>query len=563
MMTKMKLFLTGALLAAPTAMLAQGLDPASLLKPPINSWPTYSGDYSGRRFSTLTQVNQNNVKDLALQWVGHLTGGAGNAGGGGRGAAAGPPTYIGGEVAEPVPLGGPNAGTRVVGAILQVNGILYMSAPDNAWAMDARDGTVLWHYFWKTKGGDHIGNRGMAMSGDSVYVETPDSYLVCLDAKTGKERWHKEIASFNDQYFSTMAPVLIGNHLLVGTGNNLDEPGFLQSFDPETGELQWKHYTVPMKKGDPGLDTWPNLDAASHGGATTWTVGSYDPDTHFYVLGTGNPTPAYTPQVRAGDNLFTCTLMAINVDNGQMAWYYQTSPHDTHDWDSAQTPVFVDGEFNGKPRKLVLQATRNGYFFVLDRVTGEHLLTAKFGESANWSKPLNKNGQPYPDPAKDSTVPGALVSPSNGGNTNWPPPAYSPQTGLFYVPEHDTYSIYYLTETDPRGAMGLGGKEEDAVGNTRNSIDAIDYKTGKIVWRHVFPGESGQGGGSGLLVTAGGLLFGGDAGGNFVAYDPMNGKALWHSHIGTVANAPETYMLDGRQYVLVSTGDTVYAFSLN
>jgi len=564
MTKKAKLFFTIAMCAIPVALLGQGLDPASLLKPATNSWPTYSGDYSGRRYSTLTQLNQTTVKNLALQWVGHLTGGAGNAAaGGGRGAAAGPPTYVGGEVAEPVPLGGPNAGTRVVGAILQVNGILYMSAPDNAWAMNAHDGTVLWHYFWKTKGGDHIGNRGMAMSHDSVFFETPDSYLVSLDAKTGKERWHKEIASFNDQYFATMAPVLIGNHLIVGTGNNLDAPGFLQSFDPETGELQWKHYTVPMKKGDPGLETWPSLDAASHGGATTWTVGSYDPDTHFYILGTGNPTPAYTPQSRAGDNLFACTLMAINVDTGQMAWYYQTSPHDTHDWDSAETPVLVDGEFNGKPRKLVLQATRNGYFFVLDRVTGEHLLTSKFGESANWSKPLNKNGQPYPDPAKDSTVPGSLVSPNNGGITNWPPPAYSPQTGLFYVPEHDTYSIYYLTETDPRGAMGLGGKEEDAVGTTRNSIDAIDYKTGKIVWRHVFPGESGQGGGAGLLVTAGGLLFGGDTGGNFVAYDPANGKALWHSHIGTVTNAPETYLLDGRQYVLVSTGDTIYAFSLN
>ena len=564
MTKKAKLFFTIAVCAIPVALLGQGLDPASLLKPATNSWPTYSGDYSGRRYSTLTQLNQTTVKNLALQWVGHLTGGAGNAGaGGGRGAAAGPPTYVGGEVADPVPLGGPNAGTRVVGAILQVNGILYMSAPDNAWAMNAHDGTVLWHYFWKTKGGDHIGNRGMAMSHDSVFFETPDSYLVSLDAKTGKERWHKEIASFNDQYFATMAPVLIGNHLIVGTGNNLDAPGFLQSFDPETGELQWKHYTVPMKKGDAGLETWPSLDAASHGGATTWTVGSYDPDTHFYILGTGNPTPAYTPQSRAGDNLFACTLMAINVDTGQMAWYYQTSPHDTHDWDSAETPVLVDGVFNGKSRKLVLQATRNGYFFVLDRVTGEHLLTSKFGESANWSKPLNKNGQPYPDPAKDSTVPGSLVSPNNGGITNWPPPAYSPQTGLFYVPEHDTYSIYYLTETDPRGAMGLGGKEEDAVGTTRNSIDAIDYKTGKIVWRHVFPGESGQGGAAGLLVTAGGLLFGGDTGGNFVAYDPANGKALWHSHIGTVTNAPETYLLDGRQYVLVSTGDTIYAFSLN
>ena len=289
--------------------------------------------------------------------------------------------------------------------------------------------------------------------------------------------------------------------------------------------------------------------------------GAYDPDTHLYIFGTGNPTPAYTPQSRAGDNLFACTLIAVDVETGKMAWYYQTSPHDTHDWDSAQTPVLVDGEFNGKPRKLVLQATRNGYFFVLDRVTGEHLLTSKFGASANWSKPLNKNGQPFPDPAKDSTIPGSLVSPSNGGVTNWPPPAYSPQTGFFYVPEHDTYSVYYLTETDPRGAMGLGGKEEDSVGTTGNSIDAIDYKTGKIAWKHTFSGDGG--GGTGLLATAGGLVFGGDTGGYLAAYDAATGKSLWHSRIGGATNAPETYMLDGRQYVLAAAGDTIYAFVLN
>ena len=546
--------------------LAQSLDPAELSKPATTSWLTYSGDFTSRRYSTLNQINRQTLNRLSLAWVGRLVGGAPVAGAAaGRGAAAGPPTFVGGEVPEPVPLGGPNAGTRVVGAILQANGILYMAAPDNAWAMDARDGSVVWHYFWKTKGGDHIGNRGMAIEGNTVFFETPDDYLVALDAHTGKERWHKEIAAFTDQYFSTMAPVLIGNHLLVGTGNNLDEPGFLQSFDPETGEVQWKHYTIPMQKGDPGLETWPNLDAAKHGGAMPWTVGSYDVDTHLYIFGTGNPTPAYTSGNRSGDNLYTCTLMAVNVDTGKMVWYYQTSPHDTHDWDSTQTPVLVDGDFGGKPRKLVLQATRNGYFFVLDRVTGEHLLTSKFGESANWSKPLNKNGQPYSDPAKDATVPGSLVSPQNGGSTNWPPPAYSPQTGLFYLPEHDTYAVYYLTETDPRGSMGLGGKEEDAVGVTGNSIEAVDYKTGKIAWKHVFPGpaSAAQGGGTGLLVTATGLLFGGDAGGNFVAYDAANGNPLWHSHIGTVANAPETYLLDGRQYLLVSTGDTIYAFAVS
>jgi alcohol dehydrogenase (cytochrome c) len=558
-MRRAKFFLAAAfgiaLGTVPTALVAQKLDPASFMKPPTDSWPTYSGDFSGQRYSPLTQVNRNTVKALSLAWTSHIAAGAAGPGG--------VPTIVGGEAAEPVPVVGPNGGARIVGSILQVNGILYMSSPDNAWAMDARDGTVLWHYFWKTRGGDHIGNRGMAVYGDWVFFETPDNYLVSLDARTGKERWHKEISSFAEQYFSTMAPVLIANHLLIGTANNLDSPGFLQSVDPETGEVQWKHYTVPMEKGDPGLDTWPSLDAARHGGAQVWTVGAYDPDTHLYIFGTGNPTPAYTPQSRAGDNLFACTLIAVDVETGKMAWYYQTSPHDTHDWDSAQTPVLVDGEFNGKPRKLVLQATRNGYFFVLDRVTGEHLLTSKFGASANWSKPLNKNGQPFPDPAKDSTIPGSLVSPSNGGVTNWPPPAYSPQTGLLYVPEHDTYSVYYLTETDPRGAMGLGGKEEDSVGTTGNSIDAIDYKTGKIAWKHTFSGDGGGGGGTGLLATAGGLVFGGDTGGYLAAYDAATGKSLWHSRIGGASNAPETYLLDGRQYLLAAAGDTIYAFVLN
>jgi len=559
-----KLLLAIVLCAAPAVILAEGLDPASLLKPATDSWPSYSGDYTGRRYSTLNAVNRSTVKNLSLSWITHLAAGPGNAGGGGFGfgaAPAGPPTIIGGEAAEAVATAG--GAPRIGGVILQVNGILYISAPDNAWAMDARDGSVLWHYYWKTKGGTHIGNRGMAMYGNWLFFETPDDYLISLDAKTGKERWHKVISDFTQQYFSTMAPLVIGNHLLVGTGDDLDSPGFLQSFDPETGEVQWKHYTVPMEKGDPGLDTWPNLDAARHGGAQVWTVGAYDPDTKLYMFGTGNPTPAYTPQTRLGDNLFTCTLMAVNIDTGKMAWYYQTSPHDTHDWDSTQTPILVDGEFGGKPRKLVLQATRNGYFFVLDRVTGEHLLTSKFGDSANWSKPLNAKGQPYPDPKKDSTVPGSLVSPSNGGVTNWPPPAYSPQTGYFYVPEHATYSMYYLTETDPRGAMGLGGKEEDGVGSLGSSIDAIDYKTGKVVWRHTFPGEAG-GGGSGLLATAGGLVFGGDAGGNLIALDALSGKALWHARIGGVSNAPETYMLDGHQWLLVAGSDGgIYGFVLN
>jgi len=555
----MKLLFLATALALPA--IAQPLDPAVLLKPLGDSWPTYSGDYSGKRYSALKQVDQTNVKNLTLAWVSRVTAGAPAQGGGGRGGGGAVPTIVGGEGSD-AGTGGFGNGANIRASILQINGILYLSTPDNAWAVDARDGRQMWHYFWKTKGGTHIGNRGLAMWGNWLYMETPDDYLICLDAKTGKERWHKEIANFNQQYFSTMAPIVVGNHILTGTGNDLDEPGYMQALDPETGAVQWTFYTVPMKKGDPGLDTWGSLDGARHGAGNIWIPGSYDPETHLYIVGTGNPSPAYTnPPSRAGDDLYTCSIVAIDVETGKMAWYYQLNPHDTHDWDSTETPILVDGMFKGKPRKMALHADRNGYFYVVDRLTGEHLVTSKFSPSANWAKGINEKGQPVRDIAKDSTVPGSLVSPNNGGATNWPPPAYSPDSGLFYVTTAETYSEYYLTETDPRGAMGLGGKEEDGIASLGGFVTAIDYKTGKVAWQHRYPGVGG-GLGNGMLTTAGKLLFTGDSGGNLVCYDVSTGKILWHTRVNGVSNAPETYLLDGHQYILVAAGDTLYSFTL-
>jgi alcohol dehydrogenase (cytochrome c) len=226
--------------------------------------------------------------------------------------------------------------------------------------------------------------------------------------------------------------------------------------------------------------------------------------------------------------------------------------------------VLVDGEFRGSgPRKLVLTASRNGYYFTLDRRTGEHLVTSVISDTVNWAKGLNERGQPVRNPVKDHHIGGALVSSANGGATNWPPPAYSPDTGLFYVPVAETYAMYYLSETDPRGAMGLGGKDEISVGSMGNYLSAIDYKTGKAVWKHKFrTGSLAPRAAPGLLTTAGKLLFGGDVSGNFIAFDPANGKPLWHTQIGQVSNAPETYMVDGRQHILVAAGDTLYAFKL-
>jgi alcohol dehydrogenase (cytochrome c) len=557
-MTLRRSLVVAVLALAPVGLAGQGkgIDPSQFLKPLADSWPTYSGDYTGRRFSALAAVNRLTVTHLTLAWVAALRPGAGGGGFGG-GFAGGSAAIVGGE-GPGDPSGA--SGSGIKGTPLMVDGTLYVTTPDNVWAMDARDGRELWHYYWKTRGGTHIANRGAGIWNDYLYVETPDNYLVSLEARTGKERWHVEIASFAEQYFSTSAPIVVGNHVIVGVGDDLDTPGFLQSFDPETGALQWKFYTVPMNPGDPGIETWPSLDAARHGGGMPWLPGAYDPDTKLYIFGTGNPIPAYTVGRGEGDNLFTCSLIAVNVETGKMAWYFQTSPHDMHDWDSAQTPILIDGVVSGRRRKLVSTAARNGYFFTVDRVTGENLVSSKYGLATNWVKSIADNGSLRRDSGKDATVPGSLVSPTAGGTVNWEPPAYSPQTGLFYVSERNTYSIFYLTDPDPRGSMGLGGKEEVTVGNAGNFLTAIDYKTGRIVWRHRYP--QGAGGGGGVLATAGGLVFAGDGGGNIVAHDAATGRPLWHSHVGAVTNPPITYTLDRRQYLLVATGDTLYSFVL-
>jgi alcohol dehydrogenase (cytochrome c) len=528
------------------------------------SWPSYSGDYSGRRFSPLAQINRTNVKNLALAWASRVVGG--DVERSGPFGPPSPPTIVGGEAATPVVTGGmfsSAAPTSVRGAILQVNGMLYVSAPDNAWAVDAVTGVVVWHYYWKTKGGTHTANKGMGIYGDWLFMETADDYLVSLDARTGKERWHRETASFDEQFFSEAAPIVIGNHVLVGAGNDSDAAGALRSFDPDSGELQWTLHTVPMQAGAAGLSSWPSLDAARHGGGNVWVTGSYDPETHLYIVGTGNPSPAYVPQGRDGDNLFTCSLLAVNVETGRMEWYYQTSPHDTHDWDSAQTPVLVNADFAGKSRKLVLQATRNGHFFVLDRVTGEHLLTSRFAKWGKWVAEINAQGQPIRNPAKDASVAGTFVS--LDGWTNWPPPSFSPQTGLFYVRDLESYGLLYYTEKDLRGATGLGGIARGGQVSLGSSILAIDYQTGRIVWDRQFgPGQGILGAlGTGILTTAGGLLFAADSGDNFVAFDAHNGEPLWHSRLQGVSNSAETYALDGKQHVLVAAGDMLYSFTLN
>jgi acido-empty-quinoprotein group A len=508
-----------ALGAGPALVSAQALDPAALLKAPTDTWPTYNGDYSGKRYSTLDQINTGNISSLTLAWAFQTHGAA------------------------------------IKSTPLEVNGILYFSVPDNVWAVDARYGRRIWHYERKSEG-DHIGHRGLAVYKNWLYFTTPDAKLVCLDAKDGSVRWIVELADSKLEYFSTMAPLVLRDHVIVGvSGDVTDIPGFLESLDPETGKIQWRWNTEP-ESGQPGSETWPkDGDAIRHGGGMTWMTGTYDPGLNLLYWGTGNPNPVLAGEGRPGDNLYTCSIVALNPDTGKLVWYFQPSPHDVHDWDAVETPVLFDAEFKGKPRKLLAQASRNGFFFVLDRATGEHLVTSEFIDQT-WASGVDSRGRPIAKAEATPTPDGALVEPGSDGSTNWMAPSFNPQTGVFYVNARRLFSIFYNTVEGK--AEGWGGRDRNLWANS--TLRALDYRTGKVVWNH----ELGDGESiAGILTTAGHLLFSADNSGNLLALDPATGKTLWHLNMGGKLDAsPMTYQLDGRQYLIFAVQDILYAFAL-
>ncbi|MBV9767689.1 MAG: acido-empty-quinoprotein group A [Acidobacteriaceae bacterium] len=495
----------------------EGLDPQVLLKPLAADWPTFNGDYSGKRFSALSQINQQNVQRLTLAWV-----------------------------LQPQSV-------DIKSSPLVVNGILYFTTPDNVWAADARTGRIIWHYYRESQG-DHIGQRGVGMYKDWLYFETPDCHLISLNAKNGSVRWNIELADPKLGYFATMAPLVIRDHVIVGvSGDVTDIPGFLESVSPDTGKVEWRWNTEP-NVGEAGADTWPQEgDAIRHGGGMTWMTGTYDPGLNQLYWGIGNPNPVLNGDVRKGENLYTCSIVSLNPDTGKLNWHFQPSPHDTHDWDAVQTPVVFDDEYKGVHRKLLAQASRNGYFFVLDRTTGEHILTAPF-IATDWAKGIDSRGEPIPNPGKEPKPDGTLVSPGSDGATNWMAPSFNPDAGLFYVSARRLWSIFYMTAE---------GKPEGWAGRDRNLwansvLEAIDYNTGKIRWQH----EIGDGEGlAGMLTTAGKLLFTADNSSNLLALDPETGKTLWHVNLGArMAAAPTTYELDGRQYLLTPAGGMIFAW---
>ena len=491
------------------ALAAQDLEDAQLLNPKSDSWPLYHGDYSGRRHIHLTQITPQNVGDLTLAWV-YQT----------------------------------NQPAQIKSSPLLVDGILYFTVPDNVWAVDARSGHMVWHYQRVATQGDHIGHRGVAMYKGWLYFTTPDAHLISLDAKDGKVRWDKIVADVNQGYWTTMAPLVIRGHVLVGAAGDLDNlPAYLRSLDAETGATQWQWDSTPPA-GTPKATT----------GGTIWMTGTYDPDLNLTYWGTGNPTPVLNGKTRPGDNLYTCSIVALSPDDGKLKWAFQPSPHDTHDWDAVQTPMLVDGDFHGQPRKMLMQASRNGYFFVLDRTNGKNLLTVPFGP-VNWALGLDEKGQPIPNPDKEPAPDGRIIAPDEGGVTNYRAPSFDPRTGLFIVNARPSWSIYFAKPAD--GAYGWAGADYDVWG--KSQVEAIDYQTGKLRWTH----ELGVGSGAGVMTTDSGLTITGDSYGNLLALDTANGKTLWHVGTGSpMQTSPISYELDGRQYILTGSGSVLFAWAL-
>jgi len=492
------------------------------------NWLTYSGNYQGHRFSPLDQVTAANVSSLRVKWAYQFE----------------------------------NPRTEV--SPIVVDGVMYVTGPNSAAALDARTGRELWT--WKRPipkdynsiGYGHV-NRGPAVLDDQVFVATLDCYLVALDARSGQERWSMKVEDYKPGYSFTLAPLAIRGKVLVGTsGGEAGIRGFVDAYDAKSGKRAWRFYTIPGP-GEPGHETWLS-DAWKTGGGSTWVTGSYDPDLNLVYWGIGNPGPDWNPDSRPGDNLYTCSVVALDGDTGKLKWHFQFTPHDSHDWDSTHVPVLFEAEVRGARRKLLAMANRNAFYYVLDRATGEFLAGRPYAKQT-WAKGLDDQGRPLVVPNTEPSEQGTLVWPNLNGATVWFSPAYSPQTGLFYVATREIGSIYYKREAEYKpGIFFAGGGEAFPPGTeAAGFIRALEATTGRISWEfrlHSAPW-------SGVLATAGGLVFSGSDEGNFYALDARTGEPLWDFQTGgPIAANPISFAVDGRQYIAIAANRVLYVFGL-
>ncbi len=520
--------------SSPAPQSPSGLPFSDIVRPKPGEWPTYHGQLSGNRHSPLTGINTTNVARLAPKWM--------------------------------FPLPGAQRALQVTPVV--AGGLMFVSAVNEAWALDARTGRQIWHFSRpRTQGlvGDAASgiNRGVAVVGDRVFLQTDHAHLLALHRLTGQLIWDVEMADYRQHYGATGAPLAVNDLVIAGvSGGDEGMRGFLDAYRASTGERVWRFWTVPAP-GEPGSETWTGR-AWEHGCAGTWLTGTYDPEARLLYWPTGNPCPDYNGDERKGDNLYANSILALDPDTGRLKWHFQFTPHDLHDWDANQTPALVDATFRGKPRKLLLHGDRNGFFYVLDRLTGEFLLGEPFVKNITWASGLDANGRPMYIPGYQPTPEGTRVCPAVTGATNWPATAFSPATGFYYLMAEEACSIYSRNSNWwVQGQSFYGGATRRAPNETAAKfLRAIDIRTGRIAWE--IPNLSGGVIASGVLSTAGGLVFFGDAaGGAFVAADARTGKLLWRFNTGLGWKAaPMSYAINGQQYVAVAAGSTIIAFGL-
>ena len=544
--TLLSLFVLGGLLASAELDAQVTYDRILAADDEPENWLTYNGNYSSQRHSGLEQITRDNVDDLEMKWM----------------------------------LQNQTFGAWQSNPIV-VDGIMYITErPNDVMAVDAVTGRVFWLYRHTPSEDASVccgaNNRGVAILGDKVFMGTLDARLIAIDAINGKPLWDIEVADVNLAYSITMAPLIIKDKVVVGVGGGeFGIRGFIAAYDAETGEEAWRFYTIPGP-GEPGHDTWQG-DDWEHGGAPVWITGSYDPELNLTYWGVGNPGPDWNAGQRPGDNLYPDAVVALDADPGELVWHFQFTPNDGYDYDSVQVPVLVDMDWDGRPRKLMLWANRNGYFYALDRETGEFLLGEPFVK-VNWSSGLDENGRPIPTPQPA----GSPTWPGNQGGTNWYPPSYSPSTGLFYFAAWENYATIYEPEDSEYrpGRFFLGGgfsvlapvpgAPTIGIGRTTpinnwtdevgyGAVIAMDPRSGGAAWKfRQFDVSDG-----GMLTTASDLLFTGGREGHFHALDAWTGELLWKASLGgQIVMAPVTFMVDGQQYVSVISGHTLVTFAL-
>jgi len=495
-------------------------------------WPTYNGNANGNRYSTLTQITPVNAARLAPHWIFTM----------------------------------PDI-SRLETTPVVVDGFMYVTSANECYALDAGTGRELWH-FQRPRTRGLIGNaasgfnRGVAVAGDRVFMATDNAHLLALNRNTGAILWETEMADWHQNYNATSAPLIAGGLVISGTaGGEQGVRGFLAGFDQATGKEAWRFWTVPAP-GEPGSETWKGRDIL-HPSSVTWLTGSYDAQLDTVYWPTGNPGPDYNDDERGGDNLYSCSMLALDAKTGKLKWYYQFTPHDTWDWDATETPLLVDADWYGEPRKLLIQANRNGFFYVLDRVTGKLLLGTPFVKNLNWASGIGPDGRPVLKGDLHSDAKGTEICPAQNGATNWNSTSYNPATGLFFVQAAEACSIVTKRPADWQAGRGFTG------GNARIATDvqhvkvlrAIDIQTGKIAWELPQVGSGTSYGGT--MATASGLVFFGEDSGAFEAVNAADGKPLWQFQTNQLWKAsPMTYMVDGRQFVAVASGQTILAFAL-